>query len=1194
MLHPPPSSPHAERQPPLLRYAVAAGAAAVALLLSALLRPLVEPNPFLFFVAAIAVSAWYGGLGPGLLVTALAVVAVNYLFIEPVNSFQLVPLDALRLGAFALVAALISSLSESRRGAERAAHAQREQLRVTLASIGDAVIATDTEARVTFLNGVAAALTGWEPEAARGQPVDEVFRIVNAATRRPVESPVARVLREGVVVGLANHTVLLGRDGVERPIDDSGAPIRDAQGRLLGVVLVFRDITEREQAEAARAELLSRERAARAEAERGHERAASLAEASRALAGSLDYEATLRRVAGLMVPRLADWCVVDLLDDAGALQMVATAHVDPAKVAWAEQLRRDYPVDPDGPAGTPYVVRTGEPQLFPDIPDSLLVAVARTPDELRLLREVGYRSVMVVPLRAGGRVLGALSLVIAESERRYDEDDLAFAQELASRAAVAIENARLYRAAQDELARRQQAEAAQRTGETQLRLIADALPVLISYLDRDLHYRFNNQAYEEWFGEARANVTGRHIVEVVGEAAYAGLRPRLEAALAGETVSFESLTPYRSGGSRHIHATYVPDRGDDGAVHGLVVLVEDITARKRAEEGQQLLVAAGMLLAASLDLEATLQQVARLTIPALADYTIIYVVGADGQIVRSAGAHGDPVHEALLASLERDHPLDPASDIPVARVLRTGESIIAEGAGDELPGEIAQDAEHLRLLRELGPRAFLAVPMRARGRTLGALLCVATRPERRYTPADLHLAEELALRAALAIDNTNLYRATEQARDDAERAAGRIARLQQVTAALGATMTPEQVADLVVREGLAAVGADAGAVFLLVDGGRTWEAVSFRGYPPELVPRHVRSPVGAPGPLSEALETRGLVLVETPEELVGRWPHLAEAQGRSGDAAAAAVPILLDQEVLGVLYAAFHAPHSFSPDDTSFLQSLGRQCAQALDRARLYAAEREARASAEEAIRLRDLFLSVASHELKTPLTSLLLQTQLLQRRISRDGLLAERERQTLQVVADQAQRLDRLIAALLDISRLELGQLSLNLAPVDLCDLARRAVAEIQPTSDLHSLTCRSPEAALVVMGDELRLEQVLQNLLQNAIKYSPDGGPVEVEVEAQGGQVCVTVSDRGIGLPDEALPRLFERFYRASNADPRQISGMGIGLYVVKEIARLHGGSARAAGREGGGSSFSVCLPLAAPGAGEPARGADGIAIG
>ena len=153
--------------------------------------------------------------------------------------------DRLLLGVGANQTAIVVQ----RRRAEEQVHEQREWLRVTLASIGDAVIATDTEGRVTFLNGVAQELTGWTQDDAQGRPLEAVFTILHEQTRQPVENPVERVLREGVVVGLGNHTVLIARDGTERPIDDSAAPIRDAAGRMLGVVLTFRDVTEQRRVE---------------------------------------------------------------------------------------------------------------------------------------------------------------------------------------------------------------------------------------------------------------------------------------------------------------------------------------------------------------------------------------------------------------------------------------------------------------------------------------------------------------------------------------------------------------------------------------------------------------------------------------------------------------------------------------------------------------------------------------------------------------------------------------------------------------------------------------------------------------------------------------------------------------------------------------------------------------------------------
>ena len=152
------------------------------------------------------------------------------------------------LALVALVVWLFARNLAMRQRAAEVLQAERERFRTTLTSIGDGVMVTDAQGRVTLLNPVAEALTGWDADAI-GRPVEAVFRIVNEATRAPVENPVGKVLREGAVVGLGNHTVLIGRDGRERPIDDSGAPIRDGRGRVVGVVLVFRDITERRASE---------------------------------------------------------------------------------------------------------------------------------------------------------------------------------------------------------------------------------------------------------------------------------------------------------------------------------------------------------------------------------------------------------------------------------------------------------------------------------------------------------------------------------------------------------------------------------------------------------------------------------------------------------------------------------------------------------------------------------------------------------------------------------------------------------------------------------------------------------------------------------------------------------------------------------------------------------------------------------
>ena len=180
------------------------------------------------------------------------------------------------------------------------------------------------------------------------------------------------------------------------------------------------------------------------------------AAASAELASSLDYQTTLATVARLAVPTIADWCAVEVLDD-GCLRTLAVAHNDPAKVALAEQLQRRYPSDPDALTGSPNVVRTGRSELYPVITEDMLVAATGDAEHLRLVRELGLRSALTVPLLARGRTLGAITLIFAESNRAYRGSDVAFAEDLARRAATAIDNAQLHSQTRDAALRLQRA-----------------------------------------------------------------------------------------------------------------------------------------------------------------------------------------------------------------------------------------------------------------------------------------------------------------------------------------------------------------------------------------------------------------------------------------------------------------------------------------------------------------------------------------------------------------------------------------------------------------------------------------------------------------------------------------------------------------------------------------------------------------
>jgi len=309
-----------------------------------------------------------------------------------------------------------------RKRAELETQRALELWRTTLRSIGDAVIATDATGKVRFLNPVAERLTGWSARDAIGKQLIEIFPISNEDTGVAVENPVDKVLREGTIVELANHTVLRRRDGVLVPIDDSAAPIRDPDGKLEGVVLVFRDATEEKRA---------------------FLRRAFLANATQALAEADDYNDALAKIAQLAVPRLADWVGIEIADGHGKTKQVAVAHVDPAKVEFARALAVRYPPDPKAVTGVPQVIRTGKSELYPEIPKQLLEHAAVDAEHLRIIRELDLRSALVVPLIGRNEVFGAISFIYAQSDRRYTADDLAFAEELARRAATMIERRRL-------------------------------------------------------------------------------------------------------------------------------------------------------------------------------------------------------------------------------------------------------------------------------------------------------------------------------------------------------------------------------------------------------------------------------------------------------------------------------------------------------------------------------------------------------------------------------------------------------------------------------------------------------------------------------------------------------------------------------------------------------------------------------
>ena len=311
--------------------------------------------------------------------------------------------------------------------------ASQEQLEIMFRGIGEGVTVQRPDGTLAYANEAAARGLGFDtPEQLVATPPQEILAGYDVLTEEgepfPVERFPGRLVLEGADEAEAVFRYRVRATGQERWSVVKATAIRDADGKVSYAVNLMRDVTG---------------------ARRREEWQRFLGEAGEILNASLDYETTARELARLVVPRLADWCSVDVVDEGAVLQQVALAHVDPDRVRWAKEMRERYPPDPEAQSGSAHVARTGVPELFEEIPDEMLEQAAEDEHHLDLLRKLGLASAMIVPLSARGRTFGALTFVAAESGRRYGPDDLAQAEDFARRAALAIDNARLHHEAQE-------------------------------------------------------------------------------------------------------------------------------------------------------------------------------------------------------------------------------------------------------------------------------------------------------------------------------------------------------------------------------------------------------------------------------------------------------------------------------------------------------------------------------------------------------------------------------------------------------------------------------------------------------------------------------------------------------------------------------------------------------------------------
>jgi signal transduction histidine kinase/CheY-like chemotaxis protein len=516
---------------------------------------------------------------------------------------------------------------------------------------------------------------------------------------------------------------------------------------------------------------------------------------------------------------------------------------------------------------------------------------------------------------------------------------------------------------------------------------ADAIVVV----NHDGVVRFLNPAAEHLFARPAADLVGEHFgfLMAAGETTEIDVvRP------GGQTVAAEMRVVETQWEGEPVYLASLRDVTErKRAELSRLSLAREQAARAEAEEAERrssFLAEASRVLASSLDYQATLHRTARLTVPFLGDACVIDLVNDRGEPETVAAVHIDPDGAQLLRQLREKHPINPAARFGIAAVLRTGKSEMLSQAADDDYRRWARDAEHLELIRRLGVRGYVCAPLTVRDRTIGTLTILATVSARRYTMADVALAEELAKRAAMAVENARLFHET----------------------------------------------------------------------------RHANA--------------------------------------------------------------------------------------------------------------AKDRFLAVLSHELRTPLTPVLLSLTALDPLDKSPEVAAQ-----LEVIRRNIALEARLIDDILDLTRIVQGKLRLQPQPVDLRQILRAALDICGPGAEGRQirLTTRTPDHPVVVWGDAARLQQVLWNVLNNAVKFTPDRGEVDVDLRVADGRASVRVADTGIGISAEGLGRVFNAFEQVERRVTDSFGGLGLGLTIAKAILDLHHGQIRIeSDGVGRGARVTVSLPQSA----------------
>jgi PAS domain S-box-containing protein len=566
-----------------------------------------------------------------------------------------------------------------------------------------------------------------------------------------------------------------------------------------------------------------------------------------------------------------------------------------------------------------------------------------------------------------------------------------------------------------------------------------------------------------------------------------------------------------------------PLKDKNGHLKGFTKILRDLTDlqltdQNRIEKNLVFIAEASKFLSSSLDYQTTLKGVAALAVPHIADWCTIDILDSNHTLQAVAIAHKDPEKIAWARKLRKESPTDMTAKTGLPRVLRTGKSEIYAYISEAMIEASAKNAEQLKLLKSLQLTSVMIVPITVETQTVGAITFINTESHRRFGKADLSIAEELASRASMAIENAKLY----------ESAQKEIASRKKIEEDLRRS---ELQLKALYESNIVGIthGKLNGEIHTANDA-----FLQMVGY-------------------SRSDLNKGKIL----------WNEMTPLEYAGTDEKA-----LREIKKTGVA----------QPWEKEFIRKDGSQIPVIVGAALINKNTSEFIAiilditERKKLEQRKDEFISIASHELKTPLTSIKGYTQILEKIINQMG--DERLQLYLKKTNTYINRLNSLIGDLLDVSKIQAGKLAMNFSEFNFDNLVKDSMESIQHINSHHKVVLEGKINQNIV-GDKHRLEQVFTNLLSNAIKYSPSADKVVLKISKNSKEVKVAIQDFGVGIPEEKISKLFSRFYRVEET-AKKFTGLGIGLYISWEIVTRHKGKMWVDSKRGKGSTFYFTLPI------------------